>query len=128
VEEAMLTIKSLGAALLVVLALSAGVFASSFGHTMYLMFNRPVGVPGATLPAGTYIFERVDTASRIDLVQIRDKKRSTVYLTAFTRMVDRPRDLGPTQVVTFREAKPGAAPQIATWFPAGESMGHQFIY
>jgi hypothetical protein len=124
----MLSFKSIGAALLVVLALSAGVFAGPFGNTMYLTFNRPVGLPGVTLPAGSYVFERVETASRIDLVQVRSRDRSTVYLTAFTRMVDRPGDLRPGQVVTFREAKAGAPPQIATWFPAGEPRGHQFIY
>ena len=124
----MLKVKSIGAALLVILALSAGVFAATAGHTMYLTFNRPVGLPGMTLPAGTYVFERVNTASRIDLVQVRSRKSNAVYLTAFTWIVDRPRNLGPDQVVTFREAKAGAAPQIATWFPAGESKGHEFIY
>ena len=127
----MLNFKSLGVALFVLLslsALSAGAFAASFGHTMYLTFNRPVALPGVTLPAGTYTFERVNTASRIDLVQVRSRERNTVYLTAFTNMVDRPRNLAKKQVVTFRETKPGTAPQIATWFPDGEAMGHQFIY
>ena len=124
----MLKVKSIGVALFVVLGLSAGVFAASFGHTTYLTFNRPVGLPGVTLPAGTYVFERVDTANRIDLVQVRNRKTNMVYLTAFTNLVERPRDLAPNQWVTFRESKPGAAPQIATWFPAGEATGHQFVY
>lgn len=124
----MMKVKSIGATLLVVFALSAGVFAGPFNHTMYLTFNRAVGLPGVTLPAGTYVFERLDSVSRIDLVQVRSKEHHTVYLTAFTNMVPRPRDLGANQWVTFREAKPGAAPQIAVWFPAGESMGHQFVY
>jgi hypothetical protein len=124
----MLSIKSIGAASLVVLALSAGVLASPLGHTMYLTFSGPVGLPGVTLPAGRYVFERVESPGRIDLVRVRGRDHSAVYLTAFTTMVDRPRDLGPDQVVTFREAGAGAAPRIATWFPAGEALGHQFIY
>ncbi len=124
----MMSLKSVGVALIVDVALSAGLLAGSFGHTTYLTFNRPVGLPGVTLPAGTYVFERVDNASRIDLVRVRSREHNTVYLTAFTNMVTRPRTLSPDQWVTFKEAKPGAAPQIAVWFPAGESMGHQFVY
>ena len=124
----MLNRRSISGAVLVLLVLSVAVFAGSFSHTMYLTFNRPVGLPGVILPAGTYVFERVGTDSRIDLVQVRSKHTRHVYLTAFTRIVDRPRNLGPDQSVTFREAKPGAAPQIATWFPAGEAKGHQFVY
>jgi hypothetical protein len=124
----MLNFKSIGAAVLVVLVLSAGVFADALGHTMYLSFNLPVGLPGVTLPAGSYVFERVATTSRIDLVQVRSRDGSKVYLTAFTLMVDRPHGMTPDQVVTFREAKAGAAPQIATWFPVGEPRGHQFVY
>ena len=123
----MLKFKSIGAAVVVVLALSAGVFANGFGHTMYLTFNRPVGLPGVALHAGTYTFERVETASRIDLVRVIAPNHATVYL-GFTYLVDRPRNMGPNQWVTFREAKAGAPPQIATWFPEGERTGHQFIY
>jgi hypothetical protein len=124
----MLNFKSIGATLLVVLALSAGAFAGVFNHTTYLTFSRAVRLPGVTLPAGTYVFERVALPDRIDLVQVRNRERNKVYLTAFTNMVDRPRDMKPSQWVTFRETKPGAAPEIAAWFPAGESRGHQFVY
>ena len=116
----MMTLKSVAAMLFVDLALSAGVLASASSHTTYLTFSGAVELPGLTLPAGTYVFERVETSSRIDLVRVRSKRHNTVYLTAFTNMVNRPRDLGPNQVVTFREARPGAAPQIAVWFPAGK--------
>ena len=124
----MMTLKSVAAVLFVDLALSAGVFAAASSHTTYLTFSGAVELPGVTLPAGTYVFERVETSSRIDLVRVRSKQHNTVYLTAFTNMVSRPRNLGPDQWVTFKEAKPGAAPQIAVWFPAGEAMGHQFVY
>ena len=94
---------------------------------MRLTFSGPVAMPGVSLGAGTYTFERVETASRIDLVRVVAPNRHTVYL-GFTYLIERPRDMKANQWVTFREAKPGAAPQIATWFPEGERTGHQFIY
>lgn len=126
----MLNPKSLVVAAVVVIALSAlsaGVFASA-SDTMYLTFSGPVGLPGVTLPAGTYIFERVDTPDRIDLVRVSARNRSHVYMTAFTRIVERPRGVKSNQAVTFREGRPGAAPEIASWFPMGASVGHQFVY
>ena len=126
----MLNPKSVVVAAVVVIALSAlsaGVFAVA-PNTMYLTFSGPVGLPGVTLPAGTYIFERVDTPDRIDLVRVSARNRSHVYLTAFTRTIDRPRNLKSSQAVTFREGRPGAAPEIASWFPMGAAEGHQFVY
>ncbi len=124
----MLNPKSLVVAAVIALSvLSAAVFASG-RNTMYLTFSGPVGLPGVTLPAGTYIFERVDTPDRIDLVRVSARNRSHVYMTAFTRIVQRPRGLKSSQAVTFREGRPGAAPQIAAWFPMGAGEGHQFVY
>ena len=126
----MLNPKSIVVAAVVVIALSAlsaGVFASA-PNTMYLTFSGPVGLPGVTLPAGTYIFERVDMPDRIDLVRVSARNRSHVYLTAFTRIIDRPRNLKSNQAVKFREGRPGVAPEIASWFPMGAAEGHQFVY
>jgi len=46
----------------------------------------------------------------------------------FTNIVQRPRGLKSSQAVTFREGRPGAAPEIASWFPMGAGEGHQFVY
>jgi hypothetical protein len=126
----MLNLKSVVAAAVVGIALSAlsaGVVASA-PNTTYLTFSGPVGLPGVTLPAGTYIFERVVMPDRINLVRVSARNRSHVYMTAFTRIVQRPRGLKSSQAVTFREGRPGAAPEIASWFPMGAGEGHQFVY
>ena len=123
----MLNLKSVVAAAVVVIALSAlssGVSASA-SNTMYLTFSGPVGLPGVTLPAGTYIFERVDMPDRINLVRVSARNRSHVYLTAFINIVQRPRGLKSNQSVTFREGRPGAAPAIASWFPMGAGEGRR---
>jgi hypothetical protein len=96
-------------------------------RTTYFTFNRGVQIPGASLPAGTYVFELAD-ANTLDLVRVMSRDRTKVYLTAFTRMVQRPNrgSLDPT--IVFGETPAGAPPAIKVWFPQGELTGRQFIY
>jgi hypothetical protein len=51
-----------------------------------------------------------------------------VYLTAFTRIVERPRGLRHGQVVSFGEASPSAPQPIKVWWPTSDSTGREFIY
>jgi hypothetical protein len=62
------------------------------------------------------------------VVRVSSRDRRKVYLTAFTRQVERPRNDRGKLIVTLGEATPGAVPPVSTWFPIGESVGHQFIY
>jgi hypothetical protein len=111
------------AAILIGAALHARASASD---TTYLTFSRAVSVPGVTLPAGTYIFERAsDNTPSIVHVLSRDRKQ--VYLTAFTDPVTRPANLG-SRVVLLGEAAAGTPPPIRAWFPIGETVGRQFNY
>ena len=95
---------------------------------MYVTFNRPVTLPGVALGSGTYIFELADPIGAWDLVRVSSRDRRSVYLTAFTRVVDRPRGLSPDQPISFGEARANTPQPIRTWWPAGESTGRQFIY
>jgi hypothetical protein len=95
-------------------------------HTMYVTFDRPVSLPGVTLRSGTYIFEAPTPDSDHDLVRVLSRDRSKVYLTTFTRAVDRPAGMRDQQVITFGEASGGTLP-VLVWWPR-DSNGHQFIY
>ena len=64
--------------------------AAPIDGTTFLTFDGAVSIPGATLRPGTYIFERVDGNSNLDLVRVLSRDRSHVYLTQFTRNVPRP--------------------------------------
>ena|SRR5690554_5296142 len=120
----------LATAFAAVLAAAAGTVASAapINDTTYFTFDRSVALPGATLGAGTYIFERVDTASRTDLVRVLSADRSHVYLTQFTRLVDRPAGTGDEPTLAFGEAESGTPPPIAVWYPQGKPWGHAFVY
>ena len=95
-------------------------------HTMYVTFNRSVSLPGVTLRSGTYIFEAPNPDSDHDLVRILSRDRSKIYLTTFTRSVDRPAGMKDQPVITFGEASGGTLP-VLVWWPR-DSNGHQFIY
>ncbi len=96
-------------------------------RTTYFTFNRTVQIPGATLPAGTYIFELADGNSR-DLVRVMSRDRSKVYLTAFTRFVQRSPHGPLDSAIVFAETPAGTPPAIKVWYPEDEITGRQFIY
>src|SRR5262245_43003583 len=118
----------LGAALLCGLTLMPRAFAApTADRTTYLTFSQAVRLPGVSLDAGTYIFERADSASgRLVRVLSRDRKKS--YFLGFTYLVDRPLGLREGAMVSLGETPAGTPPPIVAWWPIGETTGHEFIY
>jgi len=118
-----------GVALLGVMATS-----SATGKTMdnrrttYFTFSGAVRMPGATLPAGTYIFEVVNPDSSSDVVSVRSRDRSKVYLMQFTRFVERPSKGNLKATVALGETADGIPPPVKTWYPQFETRGREFIY
>jgi hypothetical protein len=97
-------------------------------HTNYLTFSRAVALPGIELAAGTYIFETPTNSMSNSIVRVSSQDRRKVFLTAYTRQVERPKSDKGKLLVTLGEAAPGSAPPVSAWFPIGESVGHEFIY
>lgn len=106
---------------LVVVAGSASAWSSRMS---YLTFSAPVALPGVTLGAGSYVFERVTP----EIVRVSHRTTRQVYLTAFTHAIARPKDMPRNQHVTIGETEAGLAPPIKAWFPEGYAAGHEFIY
>jgi hypothetical protein len=102
--------------------------ADDLDRKMYVTFSKPVALPGLTLGSGTYIFELPDPMGAWNLVRVSSHDRRLVYLTAFTRVVDRPNGLNPDQPISFGEAAANQAPPIKVWWPNGASTGRQFVY
>ena len=95
-------------------------------RTTYVTFNTPFALPRVSLPAGTYIFERIDGANP-DVIRVASRDRRHVYLTAFTRSVERPIGIGRRQI-RFAETVPGKTPRVVAWYPVDASTGHEFVY
>ena len=102
--------------------------ANDLDRLTYVKFNRPVALPGVALGAGTYIFELPDPIGAWSVVRVSSQDRRTVYLTAFTRVVDRPKGLSPNQVISFAEAAPNVPQPIRVWWLPNDSTGREFIY
>ena len=96
-------------------------------HTNRLTFSGPVRLPGVTLTAGTYLFERV-VPTNPDIIVVRSGDGARVYFMAVTRRSERSAGLDRDRLVTFGEAARGEVQPIAAWYPSGERMGHAFVY
>lgn len=91
-----------------------------------LKFSAPVMVPGATLEAGTYVFQLLDPASGGDIIEIR-KEDGTLVTTTMTVPTKRPEAKGDN-VLKFNPTEEGTPPALAAWFYPGSVYGHQFVY
>jgi hypothetical protein len=90
-------------------------------------FSRPVGLPGVTLGAGTYIFEAGPQGTNPHIVRVLSQNRQRVFYMGFTVPKIRPQDTAPG-VLTFGEAPSGAVAPILVWYPLGSDSGHEFMY
>jgi len=117
----------MGALALVVLAAAApGDAGVDTNRTTQLTFSKPFSLPGVTLGAGTYIFERAAPQSAIEVVRVSSRDRRFVYYTGFTELVEKPRGLASP--VAFGEAPAGSPVPVREWYPTGTSTGHRFSY
>jgi len=117
-----------GALLVSVFAGGSAKAGATAAGTSYLTFSGPVRLPGVTLQAGTYVFERAAPTMNSHVVRVTNRDRSESYYMGFTYRIPRPAGLPDDRQIVFREAPRGSAPPIDTWFPVGESTGEQFIY
>lgn len=97
-------------------------------RTTYLTFNQTVRLPGVSLAAGTYLFELPDPDSYWNVVRVSSADRQRVYLTAFTREIERPATMPLSQHIVFGEGPADAPTPITAWFFKDERTGRQFIY
>jgi Protein of unknown function (DUF2911) len=117
-----------GVVLLGVLATSVTGASFNANRTTHFTFSGAVQLPGVTLPAGTYTFEVVNTNSGSDIVSVRSRDRSKVYLMQFTRAVYRPSASTLKASITFGETPAGTPPPVKAWYPESETRGREFIY
>jgi len=98
----------------------------SADHATRLTFSKPIALPGVTLGAGTYVFERAAPGSSLEIVRVSSADRRRVVFTGYTELVRRP--AGSKADVTFGEAPRGAAVPVAAWYPSDTPIGHRFLY
>ena len=106
-------------------AVGATAQAQPLNERLTLKFNTPIMVPGATLPAGTYVFTESKTAE--DVLVIYNEDQTRVLATTLAIPATREEATGDT-VVTIQRTSPEMAPALAKVFYPGKINGHEFVY
>jgi hypothetical protein len=120
------------------LALMGAVFspvanADEWNRKTTMTFSAPVEIPGVhlkgwgVLPAGTYVFKILDSATDRHIVQIFNQEETQIYATILAIPNYRLTATGKT-VVTFRERPEGQPEALRAWFYPGENWGEEFVY
>jgi len=114
----------------------AGIFAASSSQAASplmpmtvsnnLTLSNPVGLPGVTLPAGTYVFEAGPSLNP-NIVRVLSPNRQRLFYQGFTVRITRRFD-AEKSVLTFGETTNGAPAPIIAWYPLGSNSGHAFMY
>jgi hypothetical protein len=107
--------------------------AQTYNKKTKVTFSAPVEIPNAhapsgvtTLPAGTYIFQLVDSASDRHIVRVSDehgKVMSTILAIGDYRL-----NASSKTVMYFSESASGRAVPLKSWFYPGDNYGNRFIY
>jgi len=114
-------------------AFSPSAVAGDWDRKTTISFSGPVEIPGVhlkgygVLPAGTYVFKVLDSASDRHVVQISSKDESTIYATILAIPNLRLKATDKT-VITFRERPAGQPEALRAWFYPGRQWGEEFVY
>jgi len=123
----MRVMKALCCAAVLTVALAPSARADEWDKKTILTFSGPVQIPGATLPAGSYVFKLADIPGNRHVVQVFDKDEKKIYTTMLAIPNER---LEPSDnpVVLFSERASGSPQAIKVWFYPGNRVGNEFVY
>src|SRR6266566_7588794 len=106
---------------------TTGAAADERDKKTVVTFSAPVEIPGKALPAGTYVFKVLDSASNRNILQIFDKDEKQLYATILA-IPDYRLKPSDKPVVRFEERPSGTPEAIKAFFYPGDDYGLQFVY
>jgi hypothetical protein len=100
--------------------------------TTRLTFSKPVQVPGATLPAGTYVFRIANPAAQT-LWQVFDENgrhlvASFFYVPTRERTIPEVNRAHNKPIVHFHETTQGVPPAVRVLYYPTDLAGNEFLY
>jgi hypothetical protein len=120
----MTRLAGIGAAALMIAAVAQ---AQPEDKRTYFTFNRPIALPGATLPAARYLFRIVDSQTSRKVVQVlKDDGKTPVAM--MNTITDERSEASKDPEVSFIETPRDAPSAVKTWWYPGERIGYEFIY
>jgi len=90
-------------------------------------FSGPVSIPGATLPAGRYVFRLAEPGTSARVVQVFSADGKKPYGMFFSYPAERTEPARDPEV-RFLETGKGVPAAIKTWWYPGERTGFEFVY
>ena len=93
----------------------------------YFTLSGSFEIPGATLPAGKYLFRLPSPGTSHDVVQVLSADSKKVYGTFFSIPTERATPASDSEL-RFMETAAGAPPPIRAWWHGGERTGREFVY
>jgi hypothetical protein len=110
-----------------IMAFSVAANADQWDKRTTITVNESIEVPGAVLPAGTYILKLVDSPSDRHIVQVMNEREDHVFATVLAIPNYRLEPRGKT-VLTFYEVPAGQPQPVRAWFYPGDNYGQEFVY
>jgi hypothetical protein len=112
--------------LLAFLIVLPAVHADEWNQATLFTFSQPVQIPGHLLPAGTYMFELVNSFDH-EIVRISNADRTNVIAVIQARPTTQKGYSGKAAMVLAErgQSQPEA---IVAWSYPGRLEGHQFLY
>jgi hypothetical protein len=120
-------LKAIGCAAVLTALFAPGAHADVWNKKTILTFSGPVQIPGATLPAGSYVFKLADIPGNRHVVQVFDKDERKIYTTMLA-IPNQRLDPSDKPVVLFSERASGSPQAIKVWYYPGETIGNEFVY
>jgi hypothetical protein len=107
--------------------IAPGARADEWNKKTILTFSGPVQIPGATLPAGSYVFKLADIPGNRHVVQVFDKDEKKIYTTLLA-VPNQRMEPSDKPIVLFSERATGSPQAVKVWYYPGETIGNEFVY
>jgi hypothetical protein len=107
--------------------MAPGARADEWNKKTILTFSGPVQIPGATLPAGSYVFKLADIPGNRHVVQVFDKDEKKIYTTMLV-IPNQRMEPSDKPIVLFSERASGSPQAVKVWYYPGETIGNEFVY
>jgi hypothetical protein len=120
-------VKAICCAAALTAVMAPGARADDWNKKTILTFSGPVQLPGATLPAGSYVFKLADIPGNRHVVQVFDKDEKKIFTTmlAVPNQRMKPSD---KPIVLFSERASGSPQAVKVWYYPGDTIGNEFVY
>jgi hypothetical protein len=102
------------------------VHADEWNQATFFTFSQPVQIPGRVLPAGTYLFELVNSFNH-EMVRISNADRTNVIAIIQARPTQQ-KGLSGKSAIVLAERAVSQPEAIVAWSYPGRAEGHQFLY